>query len=75
MAAEKLIDYHLSQAMNHLKTAIELSVEGVIHKKWSQREVGLQWEHFLGDFFGCIRDQSRQYRVNLLGWINFPRFR
>ena len=72
---EKLVDYHLQQALIHIDKAINQSVEIVIQKRIAQKEVGQKWEFFLAHFFNTVREKGKENRVNLLSWISFPRLR
>jgi hypothetical protein len=67
------IEYHLSQAISHLKNAINESVKMLTTNKSSKKEVGQKWEWFLGQFFSYIREKGKESRINLLGLISFPR--
>lgn len=75
MEEENSIKHHLSQALSHLETAINLSVTIGAQNPQEQKNIGRQWEGFLAQFFGYARDKGKEYRVNLLGWISFPRLR
>jgi hypothetical protein len=70
---EQNVDYHLQQALAHLERALNQSVNAVLQNECSHKEIGLKWEGFLGKFFGSVRDKGKMYRINLLGWISFPR--
>ncbi|WP_282936284.1 hypothetical protein [Paenibacillus sp. RC67] len=73
--SEQTIDYHLQEALSHLETALDLSVRSVLEKDDAKKEIGLKWEQFLGEFIGQVREKGKQSRINLLGWITFPRIR
>lgn len=66
---------HLQEAMTHLETAIDKSIQLVLNEGQSQKEIGHLWEEFLGKFFGCVRQKGMENKVNVLGWIKFPRWR
>ncbi|MHB1653357.1 MAG: hypothetical protein ACYCVD_12885 [Desulfitobacteriaceae bacterium] len=75
MEEEQSIEHHLKQALSHLEAAINLSVVRGAQDPQQQKIIGHQWEVFLAQFFGYARDRGKEYRVNLLGWISFPRLR
>jgi hypothetical protein len=70
---EHTIDYHLQQALAHLERALNESVNAVQQNESSQKEIAQKWEGFLGKFFGSVREKGKLYRINVLGWISFPR--
>lgn len=72
---EESVEYYLRQALSHLVAAINLSVVTGARDPEQQKIIGRQWEAFLAEFFSYARDKGKEYRVNLLGWINFPRLR
>ncbi|HWQ71423.1 MAG TPA: hypothetical protein VN370_03795 [Desulfitobacteriaceae bacterium] len=69
------INQHLQQAMDHLEKAINLSIEQVLQQGKNKKEIGRIWEQFITLFIGLVRRKSVEHRVNLLGWIAFPRWR
>jgi hypothetical protein len=73
MIEQKSIDEHLRQALAHLETALNQSVSTVLKNEAAKREIGQKWEGFLGEFFRYIREKGKENKVNLLGWISFPR--
>ena len=75
MPEEQTVDDHLKQALAHLEAAINLSVELGADNPGNQKIVGKKWEEFLGQFFDYARVKGKEQRVNLLGWISFPRLR
>ncbi|MDA8226852.1 MAG: hypothetical protein M0T74_03970 [Desulfitobacterium hafniense] len=74
-SVEHTVDYHLEQALAHVKTAINLSIKEVVQNSHNQKIIGHKWETFLGDFFRYVRDKGKEHRVNMLSWISFPRLR
>jgi len=72
---EQNIDFHLKEALAHLETAINLSVRSVLENDGAKKEIGLKWEKFLGEFISQVREKGKKSRINLLGWITFPRIR
>lgn len=69
------IDYHLGQALSHIRMAIDQSITSVQENQQLQKEIGKKWEVFIGEFFDYIREKGKQYRINLLTWIRFPKLR
>lgn len=67
------IKEHLSQALNHLHQALQMSVQTVLADKRQQSAVGQLWEQFLGQFFNSIRRESKQSKLNLLSLISFSK--
>ncbi|ASR47632.1 MULTISPECIES: hypothetical protein [Paenibacillus] len=72
---EQNIDNHLREALTHLESALNQSVRCVLENDSTKKEIGLKWEQFLGEFMGQIREKGKKSRLNLLGWISFPRIR
>ncbi|MEC0182833.1 hypothetical protein P4H61_15215 [Paenibacillus peoriae] len=72
---EQNIDNHLREALTHLESALNQSVRCVLENDSTKKEIGLKWERFLGEFMGQIREKGKKSRLNLLGWISFPRIR
>lgn len=72
---EQNIDNHLREALAHLESALNQSVRCVLENDNAKKEIGLKWEQFLGEFIGQVREKGKKSRLNLLGWITFPRIR
>ncbi|MCC3380650.1 hypothetical protein ACFQ5D_10470 [Paenibacillus farraposensis] len=72
---EQNIDSHLREALTHLEMALDESVHCVLENDGAKKEVGVKWEHFLGEFMGQVREKGKKSRLNLLSWITFPRMR
>ncbi len=72
---EQSIDFHLREALSHLEAALNQSVRSVLENDGTKKEVGLKWEKFLGEFIGQVREKGKKSRINLLGFITFPRIR
>lgn len=72
---EQTIDFHLREALNHLETALNQSVRIVLENEGAKKQIGQKWEQFLGEFIGQVREKGRKSRMNILGWISFPRIR
>lgn len=75
MEENQSIEHHLGEALVHLEAAINLSVMRGAQDPEQQKIIGRQWEGFLARFFGYARDKGKEHRVNILGWISFPRLR
>lgn len=67
------ISSHLDEAFQHLKEALNISIQSVLKDKNTQRPVAELWENFLGSFFKMIKNQGKEHKVNLLSWISFPK--
>ena len=75
MVDEQKIDDHLRLALSHIESAINLSILAGVENPAEQKLIGQKWEGFLGQFFEYARVKGKEERVNLLGWISFPRMR
>ena len=75
MVDEQIIDEHLRQALSQIESAINLSIIAGVENPSGQKLIGKKWELFLGQFFEYARVKGKEQRVNLLGWISFPRIR
>ncbi|MDR3542138.1 MAG: hypothetical protein P4L69_14385 [Desulfosporosinus sp.] len=75
MVDEQKIDDHLRQALSHIESAINSSIIAGVENPSGQKLIGRKWEAFLGQFFEYAREKGKEQRVNLLGWITFPRIR
>ena len=75
MVDEHNIDDHLRQALAHIESAINSSIIAGAENPSAQKLIGQKWEAFLGQFFEYARVKGKEQRVNLLGWISFPRIR
>ncbi|TVY04198.1 hypothetical protein [Cohnella terricola] len=69
------IDHHLQEALAHLEQAINQSVHVVLENQATSKELGSKWEHFLGEFYGMVKDKGKKTRINLLSWISFAKIR
>lgn len=67
------ISAHLDKAFQHLKEALDISIQGVLKDKSMQRSIAELWEKFLGSFFQMIRTQGKEHKINLLSWVSFPK--
>jgi hypothetical protein len=73
--SEQDIKHHLHEALSHLEIALNQSIQLIQTDDKSKKVVGQNWESFLGDFFGQVREKGKKSRVNLLSLISFPRIR
>jgi hypothetical protein len=72
---EQSVKDHLHQALAHLEIALNQSILLIQTDEKSKKIIGQNWESFLGEFFGQVREKGKQSRVNLLSLISFPRMR
>jgi hypothetical protein len=66
---------HLKQALSHLDTALNVTVQSLRSNPGSKKMVGTIWEEFLSTFFSRVRSKGKENNVNLLGLISFPKLR
>lgn len=66
---------HLKQALSHLDTALNVTIQSLRNNPNSKKLVGTIWEEFLGTFFGRVRSKGKENNVNLLSLISFPKLR
>jgi len=69
------IDHHLQEALAHLEKAINQSIHTVQENQATSKELGGKWEHFLGEFYGMVKDKGKKTRINLFSWISFAKIR
>lgn len=55
-----------------LKETIDFSI-GLRSNSEMKKRVNLIWQTFLSDFYGYVRQRSRETKENLLASISFPR--
>ena len=72
---EQKIEDHLRQALSHIESAINSSIIAGVENPSGKKLIVQKWESFLGQFFEYARVKGKEQRVNLLGWISFPRIR
>jgi hypothetical protein len=72
---DEIVINHLRQALLHLDTALNVSIELIQENPDSKKLVGTIWEEFLGTFFGKVRKKGKEHNVNLLSLISFPKLR
>lgn len=67
--------HHLKQALSHLETALNITVQSLRNNPGCKKLVGTIWEEFLGTFFSRVRSKGKENNVNLLSLISFPKLR
>jgi hypothetical protein len=72
---EQTIKHHLHEALTHLEIALNQSILLIQDDEKSKKIVGQEWEGFLGEFFGQVREKGKKSRVNLMSLLSFPRIR
>jgi hypothetical protein len=72
---EQSIAFHLQQALSHLEMALDQSIQLIQTNESLKKKIGKDWEAFLGEFIGYVRDKGKQSQINLLSFISFPRIR
>jgi hypothetical protein len=75
MMPNNTVDSHLNEALIHLETALNLSIQTVLENESARKEIGQQWEKFLGQFFGQVKEKGKKSRINLLSWISISKIR
>jgi hypothetical protein len=73
--SEQTVKYHLQEALIHLEIALNQSIRLIQDDDKSKIMVAQNWENFLGEFFGQVREKGKKSRINLMGLISFPRIR
>jgi hypothetical protein len=73
--SEQTVKHHLHEALTHLEIALNQSIQLIQDDEKSKKMVGQNWEVFLGEFFGQVREKGKKSRINLIGLISFPRIR
>jgi hypothetical protein len=73
--SEITVQHHLQEALTHLEIALNQSILLIQADEKSKKAVGQNWEGFLGEFFGQVREKGKESRVNLMSLISFPRMR
>jgi hypothetical protein len=72
---DEMVINHLRQALSHLDTALNMTIESLRENPDSKKTVGSIWEEFLGTFFGKVRRKGKESNINLLSLISFPKLR
>ncbi|HZG59869.1 MAG TPA: hypothetical protein VEY68_05280 [Anoxybacillus sp.] len=72
---DEMVISHLRQALSHLDTALNMTIESLRENPDSKKTVGSIWEEFLGTFFGKVRRKGKENNINLLSLISFPKLR
>jgi hypothetical protein len=73
--SEQTVKHHLYEALTHLEIALNQSILLIQTDENAKKIVGQNWEGFLGEFFGQVREKGKKSRVNLMSLISFPRIR
>jgi hypothetical protein len=73
--SEQSVKHHLHEALTHLEIALNQSIQLIQDDDKSKKIVGQNWEDFLGEFFGQVREKGKKSHVNLMSLISFPRSR
>jgi hypothetical protein len=73
--SELSVKHHLHEALGHLEIALNQSILLIQADDKSKKMVGQNWEGFLGEFFGQVREKGKKSQVNLMSLISFPRIR
>jgi hypothetical protein len=72
---DEIVISHLRQALSHLDSALNMTIESLRENPDSKKTVGSIWEEFLGTFFGKVRRKGKENNINLLSLISFPKLR
>lgn len=72
---EESVDQHLKAALLHLETALDRSIRTILDNPDAKKEIAPKWEHFLGHFFGMVKEKGKQAKLNPLAWISFSKLR
>jgi len=72
---EQSIDTHLMEALIHLEAAMNESIRTVLENQSAKKEIAPKWEHFLGQFYGMVKEKGKKSSINLLSWISFAKIR
>jgi hypothetical protein len=72
---EQTVRHKLHEALTHLEIALNQSILLIQNDEKSKKIVSQNWEGFLGEFFGQVREKGKKSQVNLMSLISFPRIR
>lgn len=75
MATIELLHQKILNANRELKEAIDMSVELRRQSPQTKSEVVKMWEEFLAQFFGHIKNKSKESKDNLLAGISWTRLK
>lgn len=71
---QKEVVQELKQSMQHLNTALSLSVEGVKENEQDKQMYLDIWEEFMKSFVKKVKTESKEANVNLMSQIPLKRF-
>ncbi len=75
MATSEMLQQKMGNAMQNLREAVDLSIELRAQSPQNKSEVIKLWEDFLGQFFGYIKQRSKEAKDNLLAGISWTRLK
>jgi hypothetical protein len=75
LAGLESLQEKISYITQGLHEAIDLSIELRGQSSQTKTEVVKLWEEFLGEFFGYIKQRSRESKDNLLAGITWTRLK
>ncbi|MDR3565648.1 MAG: hypothetical protein P4N59_30000 [Negativicutes bacterium] len=71
----ELLQNKIAAVTKDLREAVDLSIELRSQSPQVKTEVVKLWEEFLGNFFGYIKQRSRESKDNLLAGIAWTRLK
>lgn len=75
MAEVRALREKISGLTRELRTAVDLSIELRAQSAKDKEEVIKIWEEFLKDFFGYIKQRSKEAKDNLLAGMSWTRLK
>ena len=75
LATMELLQNKIAAVTKDLREAVDLSIELRSQSPQVKTEVVKLWEEFLGNFFGYIKQRSRESKDNLLAGIAWTRLK
>ncbi|MBU2700080.1 hypothetical protein Ga0466249_001172 [Sporomusaceae bacterium BoRhaA] len=75
MAEVRVLGEKISGITQGLREAVDLSIELRAQSSDSKEEVTKIWETFLKDFFGYVKQRSKEAKDNLLSGISWTRLK
>lgn len=75
MADISILKAQLGKTLQELHKVVDLSIELRAQSPREKAEVIQLWEDFLGQFFGYIRQRSKESKDNLLAGISWTRMK
>lgn len=75
MADVRILREKVAGITKELREAIDLSIELRRQSPQSKEEVIAVWEAFLKDFFGYVKQRSKEAKDNLLSGISWTRLK